>query len=74
METLQILKFTLKAQRLDFSLGWEISEVSLGIESGSPVPPDAPDVLDELLKANGDTKAWESLAITLGDIDDVDDM
>lgn len=74
MEALQMLKFALKAQRLDFSLGREISEDSLGIESGGPVAPDAPDALDELLKANGDAEAWESLAIALGDIDDVDDM
>ena len=74
MEALQMLQFALKAQQLNFSLGQEISKDSLGIESDGPVAPYAPDALDELLKANRDAEAWESLAIMLGDIDDVDDM
>ena len=59
---------------MDFSLGQEIGEDSLGIESGGPGAPDALDALVELLKTNGDAEAWESLVIALGDIDDVDDM
>ena len=36
MEALQMLKFTLKGQRLDFGSGWTTGEESLGIEGNRP--------------------------------------
>ena len=68
MEALQILKFTLKGQPLDFGSGRTTGEGSLGIEGNGPgagVVTTA-DVLDEAMKASSDG-AWDRIAMLLGD-------
>ena len=66
MEALQMLKFALKGQCLDFSSGWTTGEGSLGIEDNGPGAGvvNMLDVLDEAMKANG---AWDRIAKLLGD-------
>ena len=68
MEALQMLKFTLKGQRLDFGSGWTTGEGSLGIEDYGPGAGvvNTVDVLDEAMKASGDG-AWDRIAKLLGD-------
>jgi len=50
MEAIQLLKFTLKKQHLDFINGWAIPEVAMSRESISDH-----DLLGTLFKGNSDT-------------------
>ena len=68
MEALQMLKFALKGQCLDFGSGWTTGEGSLGIEDNRPGAGvvNTVDILDEAMKASSDG-AWDRIAKLLGD-------
>lgn len=64
MEALQMLKFSLKGQRLDFGAGAVSSEGSLAIEMGGAKQGD---IYDEAMKVSSDGGTWDTVLELLKD-------
>jgi len=61
MEALQLLKFSLKKERLNFTKGWLMSETAM-LEASQP----APDILGSLLVKDPD-RVVDNILVTLDD-------
>src|SRR6266481_4412881 len=73
MEALQMLKFSIKGHRLDFSVAWVTDESLLGIEEVGGDKSDSMDIMDDVMKAITDD-AWDKISQVLGEYGEEADM